>query len=213
VNSHTLGNLHSLQLGQVTDNADPDSRGRVKVRLFATAMELWASVVVPSAGQGYGVSCIPKLDEIVVLGFISPELPLVLGSLWAGSSSAPEDADPVQDHYVLRTPEQTVLDFDDANGPKLELKTRSGYKISIDESSGGEISIERADQSVTLSSSGIAVRSSGSVTVDASSVTINASTVTVNASTASFSGIVQANTVITSSVVSASYTPGAGNIW
>ncbi|WP_150048148.1 MULTISPECIES: phage baseplate assembly protein V [Methylomonas] len=213
MNSHTLGNLHSLQLGQVTDNADPDSRGRVKVRLFATAMELWASVVVPSAGQGYGVSCIPKLDEIVVLGFISPELPLVLGSLWAGSSSAPEDADPVQDHYVLRTPEQTVLDFDDANGPKLELKTRSGYKISIDESGGGEISIERADQSVTLSSSGIAVRSSGSVTVDASSVTINASTVTVNASTASFSGIVQANTVITSSVVSASYTPGAGNIW
>jgi len=213
VNSHSLGNLHSLQLGQVTDNADPDSRGRVKVRLFATAMELWASVVVPSAGQGYGVCCIPKLDEIVVLGFISPELPLVLGSLWAGSSSAPSDADPAEDHYVLRTPEQTVLDFDDVNGPKLELKTRSGYKISIDESSGGEISIERADQSVTLSSSGISVRSSGSVTVDASTVTINASTVTVNASTASFSGIVQANTVIASSVVSASYTPGAGNIW
>jgi hypothetical protein len=28
-----------------------------------------------------------------------------------------------------------------------------------------------------------------------------------------FSGVVQAQTVITNSVVSASYTPGAGNIW
>jgi hypothetical protein len=29
----------------------------------------------------------------------------------------------------------------------------------------------------------------------------------------SFSGVVQADTVISNSVVSASYTPGAGNIW
>jgi hypothetical protein len=28
-----------------------------------------------------------------------------------------------------------------------------------------------------------------------------------------FSGVAQANTVICSSIVSASYTPGAGNIW
>ena len=213
MNSHALGNLHSLQLGQVTDNADPDSRGRIKVRLLATLMEVWAGVIAPSAGQGYGASFVPRLEEIVVLAFITPEMPLVLGSLWAGNSSVPEDADPQEDHYVIRTPEQTVLDFDDGNGPKIELRTRSGYKISIDEAGGGEISIERADQSIKLSSSGIAVRSSGSVTVDASSVTINASTVTVNASMSRFSGVVQADTVIATSVVGSSYTPGAGNIW
>ena len=37
--------------------------------------------------------------------------------------------------------------------------------------------------------------------------------VTVNAGMSTFSGVVQADTAITNSVISASYTPGAGNIW
>lgn len=213
MNSHVLGNLHSLQLAQVTDNTDPEGRGRIKIRLFATSMEIWASVVVPSAGNGYGVSFVPRLEEIVVLAFVTPEMPLVLGSVWAGNDSVPEDADPQEEHYVVRTPQATVLDFDDGNGPKVELRSRSGYRISIDESSGGEIVVERGSQSVKLTPAAIEVRSSGSVTVDASSVTVNASTVTVNASMSRFSGVVQADTVIANSVVGTSYTPGAGNIW
>lgn len=213
MNNHTLGNLYSLQLAQVTDNIDPDSRGRVKVRLLATLMEIWAGVVAPSAGSGYGVSFVPRLDEIVVLAFITPEMPLVLGSIWTGNRSVPEDADPQENHYVIRTPEGTVLDFDDGNGPKVELRSRSGYRISIDENGGGEILVERGSQSVKLTSNAIEVRSSGSVTVDASTVTINASTITVNASMSRFSGVIQADTIIATAVVGSSYTPGAGNIW
>lgn len=214
MNLHSPGTLNSLQLGQVTDNADPDNRGRVKVRLLATPMEIWASVVAPSAGANYGASFIPRLNEIVVLAFISPELPLVLGSVWSGGGSRPQDADPQDDHYVIRTPQASVLDFDDSDsGPRVKLTTRSGYQITIDEGSGGEIRIERGSQSVTLTASSIDVRSSGQVTVDASTVTVNASTVTVNASLSRFSGVVQADTVITNAVVSSSYTPGAGNIW
>ena len=37
--------------------------------------------------------------------------------------------------------------------------------------------------------------------------------VTVDAGMSKFSGVVQADTVICNSVISASYTPGAGNIW
>lgn len=213
MNSHGLGGLHSLQLAQVTDNADPDNRGRIKVRLLATLMEVWAGVVAPSAGPGYGASFVPRLEEIVVVAFVTPEMPLVLGSLWAGNDSVPEDADPQEQHYVVRTPEQTVLDFDDANGPKVEFRSRSGYRISIDEGNGGEVTIERGSQSVKLTPSGIEVRSSGTVTVDASTVTVNASSVTVNAAMSRFSGVVQADTVIATSVVGTSYTPGAGNIW
>jgi len=213
MNSHGLGGLHSLQLAQVTDNADPDNRGRIKVRLLSTLMEVWAGVVAPSAGPGYGASFVPRLEEIVVAAFVTPEMPLVLGSLWAGNDSVPEDADPQEQHYVVRTPEQTVLDFDDANGPKVEFRSRSGYRISIDEGNGGEVTIERGSQSVKLTPSGIEVRSSGTVTVDASTVTVNASSVTVNAAMSRFSGVVQADTVIATSVVGTSYTPGAGNIW
>jgi uncharacterized protein involved in type VI secretion and phage assembly len=213
MNIHAPGNLHSLQLGLVTDNADPDDRGRIKVRLIATPMEIWASVVAPSAGSNYGVSFVPRINEMVVLAFVAPELPLVLGSLWSGGGSRPQDADPQEEHYVIRTPQATVLDFDDGDSPKVKLTTRSGYHITINEGSGGEITLERGEQSVKLGPSGIEVRSSGSVTVDASTVTVNASTVTVNASMSRFSGVVQADTVIATSVVGTTYTPGAGNIW
>lgn len=215
MNSHTPGNLNSLLLGRVTDNVDPENRGRVKIRLFVAPMEVWAAVTAPSAGTNYGVSFIPRVQEIVVLAFITPELPLVLGSLWSGGESRPEDADPQEEHYVIRTPEATVLDFNDnqGDGPKVKLSTRSGYQITINEANGGEITVERGTQSVKLGPDGIDVRSGGSVNVDASTITVNAATVTVNAGMSRFSGVVQADTVIASSVVGTSYTPGAGNIW
>ena len=215
MNAHALTALHGVQLGQVTDNVDPDDRGRVKVRLIALGMELWANVIAPSAGRNYGASFVPRVNEIVVLVFVSPEFPLVLGSVWSGGSSRPEDADPQEEHYVIRTPEATVLDFNDgrSSGPSVKLKTRSGYHVTVSEGNGGEIVVERGEQSVKLSPSGIDVRTSGSINVDASSITVNASTVTVNAGMSRFSGVVQADTVIATSVVGSSYTPGAGNIW
>ena len=49
--------------------------------------------------------------------------------------------------------------------------------------------------------------------VEASTVEVSAAMVKVDAGISKFSGVVQADTVITNSVVSSSYTPGAGNIW
>jgi hypothetical protein len=49
--------------------------------------------------------------------------------------------------------------------------------------------------------------------VNAAQVAVSAAMVTVDAGMSRFSGVVQADTVIANSVVSASYTPGAGNIW
>ncbi len=215
MNNHALGSLQSLQLGEVTDNQDPDSRGRIKVRLLAAPMELWASVIAPSAGNGYGTAFIPRLNEIVVLAFVTPEMPLVLGSVWAGSSSTPQEASDPEKNYVIRTPANTVMDFNDdsSSGPKVQIKTQSGYNITINESNGGEILIERSDQSVKLSSSGIDITSSGQVHIQASTVTVDASMVTVNASMSKFSGVVQCDTIIATAVVGSSYTPGAGNIW
>lgn len=211
---HGLGALDGLQLGRVTDNADPEGRARVRVRLLTLPdLEVWASVVAPSAGNGYGASLIPRLDEVVVLAFVSPELPLVLGSIWTGDSSAPQEADPQEDVYVLRTPQGVLMELDDGDGPRLEIRTPQGYSIVVTDGDGGEVSITRGGQSVTLTSSEIAVVSSGSVSVQASQVSISAGMVQVDAGMSKFSGVIQADTVITNAVVSSSYTPGAGNIW
>ena len=51
-------------------------------------------------------------------------------------------------------------------------------------------------------------RAVGSWTVE-----VSAGMVTVDAAMARFSGIVKCETLISTSVISTSYTPGAGNIW
>ena len=210
---HALGLMHSLHMARVVDNTDPDGRGRIKVMMLATELELWASAVVPSAGEGYGISCLPKIEEIVVIAFVTPEQPLILGSIWAGQSSAPEDADSVEDHYVVRTPSGTVMEFDDGDGPKMEIRTPQGYRITVTDGNGGEVAIVREGQSITMTSSEVSIVSSAKVSVQASTVEVSASMVKVDAGMSRFSGVVQADTVIATSVVGTTYTPGAGNIW
>jgi len=59
----------------------------------------------------------------------------------------------------------------------------------------------------------VTIGSASTVTVQGNIVKISASTIKADAGMSKFSGVVQADTVITNSVVSSSYTPGAGNIW
>lgn len=218
---HALGELNTMHLARVVDNADPDGRGRIRVRLLALDLELWASVVTPSAGAGYGLACLPRRDEIVVVAFINPELPLVLGSIWRGASAVPTEADPVEDVYLLRTPSGVVVELDDGDGPRVTLTTPQGHSVEITDGAGGEITITRGAQRITLTPAEVTIESggtmriqaSGTLDVQAASVNVSASMVRVDAGMSRFSGVVQADTVIANSVVGASYTPGAGNIW
>lgn len=62
-------------------------------------------------------------------------------------------------------------------------------------------------------SGGVTIASTTRIRLDTNLLEANAGSVTVNSGMNKFSGIVQADKVITNSVVSSSYTPGAGNIW
>ena len=211
--AHSLGPGRDLHLATVLDNDDPDSRGRIKLRLASTGAELWAVVLTNSAGDGYGVSLLPKVDERVVVAFVSPELPIVLGSVWSGSSSHPDDARPVEDNYTIRTPQGTQVRFDDANGPSIEIKTQSGHRIKVTEDSGGEIVLEKGTEKIEMNSRGIKVSAASEVSIEAAQVKVSAGMVTVDAGMSRFSGVIQCDTVISNTVVSTTYTPGAGNIW
>ena len=73
--------------------------------------------------------------------------------------------------------------------------------------------VDSSGNTVRLEASGITISTSGKVTVTAATAEISAGTLSVNAGMSTFSGVVKADTVITNSVISAAYTPGAGNIW
>ena len=200
-----------LALGTVTDVNDPHRRGRVKVRLAATGVEVWAPCVVASAGPDRGVALLPKTAEIVMVAFLTPDQPFVLGSVWSGQNSQPDEAAPVDERYAIKTAAKTVMLFDDA-GPSFSVTTANKNAIALTDA-GDKCTITVGATTVEATASGVSVTTSGSIALKASALTVDAATVTVNAGMSKFSGVVQCDTMIANAVVGTSYTPGAGNIW
>lgn len=208
----------------VTDIVDPDGAGRVRVRLPWSpdrgdgSYEAWARLATLMAGSGRGSWFVPEVGDEVLLIFECGDTrrPYVVGALWNGSDAPPQTMDDNGDNNLrsLHSRNGVVITFDDTDGEeKLVLETPGGHRVTLDD---GGTSVEVSDSNgnvVTLDSSGVSVNASSKVSVQASTVEISASMVTVDSGMSKFSGVVKADTVITNSVVSSSYTPGAGNIW
>ena len=219
------GRWYGVAPALVTDIKDPDGQGRVKVKLpwspdagGGAGYEAWARLATLFAGKDRGSWFVPDVDDEVLIAFEhgDPRRPYVLGGLWNGSDKAPESMDGGgrNNKKVLRSRNGVKITLDDQDGQEsLKLETPGGQKFTLKDGPGA-VSIEDSNgNSVKLETSGITVTASAKVTINASQVAISAGMVTVDAGMSKFSGVVQADTVISNSVVSASYTPGAGNIW
>ncbi len=218
------GRWYGVLPALVVDIKDPDSQGRVKVTLpwsvdaKGERYEAWARLATMLGGNNRGSWFIPDVDDEVLVAFEhgDPRRPYVLGGLWNGQDSAPESMDGAGNNYkkVLRSRNGVKITLDDQDGQEqLILETPGGQKITLKDGPG---SVEVADSngnSIKMEAAGITINASAKVTVNASQLAISAGMVTVDAGMSKFSGVVQADTVISNSVVSASYTPGAGNIW
>lgn len=209
---HSPGPLQELHLGVVLDNDDPEERGRVKLRLAATGLEAWAAVMVPGAGSGYGVSLLPRVGEQVVAAFVGPDLPIVLGAVWSGGASQPADARPVDERYLVQSPAGLKILLDDRQ-PSVTIETPAGNRLVITDQGGGKVTIEQGGERVDISPGNVRIAGSGIVSIEAAQVTISAGLVKVDAGMSKFSGVVQCDTLITNTVVSTNYSPGAGNLW
>jgi uncharacterized protein involved in type VI secretion and phage assembly len=218
------GLFYGVYAALVTEIVDPDGQGRVRVRLpwspdpSGKAYEAWARLSTLMAGGNRGSWFVPDAGDEVLLAFEAgdPRRPYVIGSLWNGRDAPPEsmDAGGRNEKKTLRSRNGVVVSLDDADGREsVTLRTPGGQAVTL-EDGPGRIEVRDANgNTVELASAGITVTASAKVTVQASQVEVSAGMVTVNAGMSKFSGVVQADTVITNSVVSASYTPGAGNIW
>jgi uncharacterized protein involved in type VI secretion and phage assembly len=208
----------------VTDVKDPDGQGRVKVSLpwspdtGGGRYEWWARIATLMAGNDRGSWFIPDVNDEVLIAFEAGDArrPYVLGALWNGKDKPPAsmDGSGKNDKKILRSRNGVKVTLDDTSGQeKLILETPGGQKVTLKDGPGAIEIVDANGNSVKLESSGITVTASAKVTVNASQVAISAGMVTVDAGMSKFSGVVQADTVISNSVISASYTPGAGNIW
>jgi uncharacterized protein involved in type VI secretion and phage assembly len=218
------GRWYGVTPALVIDIKDPDNQGRVKVTLpwsvdpGGARYEAWARLATALAGNNRGTWLIPDVDDEVLVAFEhgDPRRPYVLGGLWNGRDSAPESMDGSGRNFkkVVRSRNGVKLTLDDQDGQeKLLLETPGGQKVTLKDGPGAVEIVDSNGNSIKLETSGITVTASARVTVNASQVAISAGMVTVDAAMSKFSGVVQADTVISNSVISASYTPGAGNIW
>jgi uncharacterized protein involved in type VI secretion and phage assembly len=207
----------------VTDIKDPDAQGRVKVRLpwspdaDGSGYEAWARLSVLMAGSSRGTWFIPDVNDEVLVVFEAGDArrPYVVGALWNGNDSPPETMDGAGNNYKksIVSRRDIRITLDDQEGQEtLTLKTP---QQSIEINDGGR-SIEIKDangNSIKMEASGVTITAAAKLTIQTGTMEVNAGMVTVNAGMSKFSGVAQSDTVITNSVVSASYTPGAGNIW
>lgn len=218
------GRWYGVYPALVSDIKDPDGLGRVKVTLpwspdtDGGRYEAWARVATLMGGNNRGSWFIPDANDEVLVVFEggNPRRPYVIGGLWNGNDSPPESMDGAGNNYkkVVRSRNGVKITLDDSDGREsLVLETPGGQKITMKDGPGSVEIVDSNGNSVKLETSGITVTAAAKVTVNASTMEISVGTLTVNAALSKFSGVVQADTVISNSVISASYTPGAGNIW
>jgi phage protein D len=196
--------IQGIVIGLVSDNDDPDDLGRVKVTypwLADDAESWWARVATigagkRSGGRGHGIVWIPEVGEEVVLAFEHGDIahPIVIGSVWNGTSPPPmvsglfDDGDVKKTGFISRMGHGIIFhDNDDTKG--LVLGTDGGGTIGMDDVGktititidGKEISIEttgdlklKAGKSVTIEAgTTLDMKSSASMTIKGAKVAIN----------------------------------------
>ena len=207
-----MATLQGVYTASVVDNRDREGLARVLVRVPGVSEAgIWARLATLMAGRDRGTYFIPEVGDEVLVAFEQGDrrTPYVIGSLWNGKAKPPAaDAST----KLIRARSGVTLRIDD-KASSLVIETAAGQRITLQDGAGTVRLEDQNGNSVTLAAAGITVTASAKVTVNASTIEVNASMVTVNAGMSKFSGTVQCDTIIANSVVGASYTPGAGNIW
>lgn len=181
---------HTLLVGIVTDNQDPEGWGRVKVK-FPTLTEEhasnWARVVAIGAGDRRGFDCLPEINDEVLVAFEQGDIhrPYVIGAVWNGKDAPPNPVeDDVADGKVrLRTFKTRVghkiqfVEEDKGSSKKgAYIETAEGHKLRINDSekfveietSGGhKIRLDDRDRTININSKGgITITGIGPITIN-----------------------------------------------
>jgi phage protein D len=164
---------HSVVVGIVTNNQDPNGKGRVKVKFpwLAEGTEShWARIASPMAGKNRGMVFLPEVNDEVLLAFEHGDLnrPYVLGALWNGMDQPPEGNKDGKNNIrkiCSRSGHEIIFNDDStARKEKIEVHTKAGHKILLDDSAGQEkieikdktgknvIKMDSVQNSITLSS-------------------------------------------------------------
>jgi len=218
--------FRATYLAEVVAVDDPQGLSRVQVRLLSfdgigeQDGPHWARVAVPFAGADRGSFFLPDVGDEVLISFVNgdPRTPVVVGGMWNGAQSPPEELGGAGDRVdrwtiVGKAGTRIAIVEENSGEATISLTTPGGASTEITDSGGGKIEIKAAGSTVKLDSSGVSIETPSEVKVQASTVSVSSGMVKVDAGMSTFSGVVKCDTLIATSVVGSTYTPGAGNVW
>jgi len=145
--------------GKVTDNRDPDKRGRLRLKvpdIYGEEESGWALPASPYAGNGVGLFLIPPTEASVWAEFEqgNPDYPIWSGCFWDEDDESPVSSQNQSEMKVLKTDTATITLNDQSGESSVTIETTAGMKIKID--SNG-IEINNGQASIKLSGSQVSI--------------------------------------------------------
>jgi Rhs element Vgr protein len=171
--------VNGLQIGIVVSNEDPDSEGRIQVKMPLVSVDgdgTWARLATLDAGEDRGFYFYPEIGDEVVIGFFAndPRQAVVLGMLHSSAKSAPitPNNDNHEKGYVSR--EKMKMTFDDEN-IDMTLSTPAGNSIRLTEKEGGIVIEDQSGSVIKFLDKDITIESAGNLQIKAAqNITIEA---------------------------------------
>jgi phage protein D/phage baseplate assembly protein gpV len=185
----------NLVVGVVTNNNDPESTGRVRVKFPSLSDQeesAWARIASVSAGDARGLMMLPQVNEEVIVGFENgdPRRPIVVGSLFNGKDKPGDDLIQNKDgSFALLSNEQALMhtkkdmtfksdkkmvievtEDQSVKAKSIASETQQGAKLK----SGTTYEIE-AGSSMTIKGVSVTVEASASLTLKGATVDVQAS--------------------------------------
>ncbi len=135
------GRNFGVYVARVLDNVDPIDAARVKVQFpweQGANESNWVPVAMPHAGHGRGLYFMPEIGDEVLVAFEQgdPNRPIVLGCLWNGNDSPPNEG--------LHGDEQ-------GNNDIKRIVTKSGNRMVFDDQDGQETIVVATPQHIRIS--------------------------------------------------------------
>ena len=174
-------------IGIVTNNNDPEDRGRLKVKFPWLSEDVesdWARLVAVGAGNERGLFCLPEVNDEVLVVFEHGDIgrPYVLGGLWNGEDAPPVPTDQALEsgrvhRRMFKTRSGHVLTFVDDSDAGVTLETAGGHRLAfldegkvvqLETSGGHKIVLDDSSSKLSVESTrDLSVKSAANLTLEA----------------------------------------------
>jgi len=145
--SRSENKTYGVAAGLVTNNQDPEGLGRVRLKFPWLSDENesdWVRIATFMAGNQRGGYFLPEVGDEALVAFEHGDInrPYVIGFLWNGVDKPPEansDGKNSIRTITSRSGHEIIFNDDaDQKQEKLEIHTKAGHTIVLDDSAGAE---------------------------------------------------------------------------